>query len=254
MCIHSGTGSSQAGILFLIRKTLCDSRDVKHAEMIPGRLVHVRLPSNPPIDLLGVYQHSWNPHNKGLPGSAQQKQQALLQKRLEVLDRIRQWTLGMPRRNAVLILGDLNVTLRTEQPHIGYGVSVQPKAPHADQSSAQQLVTSLGLTAINTWGKHGNPAGTFMQHTQKTVQLDYFLTRLPCQPHAMRAQTLRDAPIVHPTGMRHFPIECRFPHRVFEPVDRGNAAPAAKRIRQSLEADSQMGSAFTQATQHRAVS
>ena len=63
----------------------------------------------------------------------------------------------------------------------------------------------------------------------------------------MRAQTLKDAPIVHPTGMRHFPIECRFPHRVFKPVERDNAAPTAKQIRQSIEANSQMGPAFTQA-------
>ena len=244
VCVHSGSGEGQAGILFLINKKMCDTTQIKHAELLPGRILHLRLPCTPPVDLLGVYQYAWNPNQKSLSGSVQQRQQALLAKRDQVWQAARQWLGGIPKRNAVLILGDMNATLRTELPHVGYGVAPHPKETHPDQAIFQGLVASLGLTAINSWGKHGYQAGTFLQQTKKTVQLDYFLTRLPCQPHAMRAQALKQSPVVHPTGMRHVPIECYFPHRDFMPASRVSSTPTAKQVRQLLAADQSLGPKF----------
>ena len=60
-CIQSGSGSREGGVLVMLNTKYFQDVDIKHAEIKPGRLLHVRICSNPAIDLLCVYQHAWNP-------------------------------------------------------------------------------------------------------------------------------------------------------------------------------------------------
>ena len=64
--IGTGTGSSAAGVLFIINKSAVASDSVKYSELIPGRALQVRMQTDPPLDLLGVYQYAWNPRKKSL--------------------------------------------------------------------------------------------------------------------------------------------------------------------------------------------
>ena len=99
----------------------------------------------------------------------------------------------------------MNCGLSPAHPHVGPGVQGHRQS-HPDQHLFQQILTSRGLDAMNTWGKAGSQAGTFLQLQQHTVQIDFLLTRLPCHTASMRAQALRSAPVVHPTGLRHVPV------------------------------------------------
>ena len=57
--IHTGSISDRAdGILFLIRKAICPVPQIGFAEIIPGRLGHLRIHfQKRALDVLGCYQH-----------------------------------------------------------------------------------------------------------------------------------------------------------------------------------------------------
>ena len=205
-CIHSGMGDSSGGVLFMIHASLARTDQIRHCEVVPGRALHVRLDTAPPVDLLGVYQVAWNPHHTALQGSIMERTRALLDRRMQVWRAVHNWVLGIPRRNQLLLLGDFNCTLTPQSPHVGTGVTDNTSAPHQDGDEFQRLVCQNGLTALNTWSRAGRPASTFLRPTGAGAQLDYALTRLPCDPLSLCAKARPDANIVHPTGFRHVPV------------------------------------------------
>ena len=134
--------------------------DVKHAEIHPGRLLHVRICSSPSIDLLCVYQHAWNPAKAEYQHRPLSAEQLLINERQEVWQQIHGWIAGVPKRNLLVALGDFNASLSPQHPHIGQGVGhvhVRKKDGHALQS----LIQTAGLNAVNTWQKGGQHASTF---------------------------------------------------------------------------------------------
>ena len=64
---------------------------VKHAEVEPGRLLHVRLESNPSMDILGVYQHAWNPAKAEFQHQAQSPEQMLMHKQQGIWRQLQSW-------------------------------------------------------------------------------------------------------------------------------------------------------------------
>ena len=130
----------------------------------------------------------------------------MLRQRAHVWQTIRQWIASVPKRNALYVVGDLNCTLKTHLPHVGPGVAHHTATTHSDQAMLQRIVTDCGLTALNTWGKAGRPARTFLKPPDYGVQIDFVLTRLPGTPLARTAHAEPEAPVVHPTGMRHVPV------------------------------------------------
>ena len=52
ICVHSGTGSREGGILTMISRWSFRDCPVKLADLIAGRLQHIRIDTTPPIDLL----------------------------------------------------------------------------------------------------------------------------------------------------------------------------------------------------------
>ena len=112
-----------------------------------------------------------------------------------------------PKRNLLGILGDFNSSLYPQHPHVGSGVGhshLHKKDGHALQS----LIQTAGLNAVNTWGKPGQKAATFWTHKGEGSQIDFILVRNPCTLSQIRSITLPWAPIVHPTGFRHIPVQC----------------------------------------------
>ena len=51
--------------MIFISRRLCDPSQIRLVELIPGRALHVRVATNPALDLLGVYQHAWNLQKTG---------------------------------------------------------------------------------------------------------------------------------------------------------------------------------------------
>ena len=212
--IHSGSGSSIGGVLFAVSARLVSQQLVRHAEIIPGRVLHVRLETNPPIDVLGVYQVAWNLQRKDDSGQPSQpciNVEDLLQKRASVWQAVRRWLASVPKRNALYVIGDFNCTLMPSTPNVGTGIAHHTALVHKDQTTFQRIVTDYGLTAFNTWGKAGKSAQTFLRPPNHGVQIDFILGRLPGTPQARTAHAVPEAPVVHPTGMRHVPVVATVP-------------------------------------------
>ena len=208
-CVHSGTGSREGGILFMVNTEYFKGLEVKRAEVQPGRLLHLRICSDPAIDLFGVYQHAWNPAKAEFQHQQQTPEQLLLGKRQVNWQRIQSWTSGVPKRNLLVILGDFNSTLEVHPPNVGHGVG-HAHAYKTDAQALQSLLITAGLTAVNTWSKPGQAASTFWTHRGEGSQIDYIITRNPVNHASLKSSTLPQAPIVHPTGFRHIPVQCYF--------------------------------------------
>ena len=250
-CIQSSTGSSVGGVLIAVSKSVVAQAQLSHAELCPGRLLHVRLTTDPAIDVLGVYQHTWSPHKASLGPDNQLARQKLLQQRELIWHGIRGWTASVPRRNRLLIAGDMNACLLPQPPYVGPGIALHSTGEHPDQASFQSMVVASGLAALNTWGRSGRPACTYLMQERGGVQLDFLLTRLPCEPAFLRAAALLQAPVVHPTGFRHVPLNGYLP----KPRRPHTAVHAkhwtAHNTRRHLEAHPQLGELFKAAIQHR---
>ena len=243
--IHSGTGTSTGGVLIAVSHKLVPPHLVRHTELIPGRVVHVRLETTPPIDALGVYQVAWNPNKKDVRDSDHNPAEELVRRRAEIWRVIRSWMASIPQRNALYVLGDLNCTLMPHLPNIGTGLAHHASMHHPDQASLQRLLLDFNLTALNTWGKSGSAAQTFLRPPSGGVQIDFILTRMPGTPRARMAQPLPNAPVVHPTRMRHVPVTTIVP---YPQVPR--TAPAQhwnpKQIRQDLQQTPELARMFQQ--------
>ena len=96
-CIHSGSGTREGGVLIMLNTHYFSSTDIKHAEIYPGRLLHVRICSSPAIDLLCVCQHAWNPAKSEFQHRSVPAEQLLINKRQEVWQRMQGWIAGVPR-------------------------------------------------------------------------------------------------------------------------------------------------------------
>ena len=190
----------------MIHASLARPDQIRHNEVVAGRALHIRLEISPPADLLGVYQVAWNPNHTSLQGSATDRTQALLARRMQVWRTIHHWISGVPQRNQLLLLGDFNCTLMPQPPHVGTGVTDTSTAPHQDADEFQRIVCQHGLTALNTWSRGGRAASTFLRPAGVGAQLDYAITRLPCHPSNLQTKGQSDASIVHPTGFRHIPL------------------------------------------------
>ena len=70
---------------------------------------------------------------------------------------------------------------------------------------------TAGLNAANTWGKSGQLASTFWTHKGEGSQIDYVLVRNPCNLASLQCNPLPNAPVIHPTGFRHIPVQCFLP-------------------------------------------
>ena len=123
--VHSGSGTSLAGVLFFICRTLANTSQLKHAALVPGRVLHLRVATQPALDLLGVYQHAWSHPSQttGASSAASNALQKLMQARSRVWAQLESWTRSVPQRHRLLILGDLNCPLTSQEPHVGQGVA-----------------------------------------------------------------------------------------------------------------------------------
>ena len=195
------------GVLIMLNTHFFSSTDIKRAEICPGRMLHVRICSNPAIDLLCVCQHAWNPAKSVFQHRSVPAEQLLINKRQEVWHKMQGWIAGVPKRNLLGILGDFNSSLYLQHPHVGSGVGhshLHKKDGHALQS----LIQTAGLNAVNRWREPGQKASTFSTHTGEGPKIDFILVRNPCTLSHIWSTTLPQAPIVHPTGFRHIPVQC----------------------------------------------
>ena len=172
--ISTGAPSDKsAGILILVRRTLCASSLLQSNIVVPGRVIHVRVPvaasGDKAVDLVGVYQHAWN---------CQIPQAEMLAKREKILLRFSQTISNLPHRNQLVVAGDFNVSAFPLQRHIGPQVRLSLN-PLPDCEFFCSMIQGLNLVILNSWTKAAS-VGTFCTAgTLSTcTHIDFILTRL----------------------------------------------------------------------------
>ncbi|CAE7307349.1 unnamed protein product [Symbiodinium sp. CCMP2592] len=110
--IHSG-GPNKTGILCLVRSTLLPADRLRHVVVAPGRLLHVRLLFETPLDILCIYQVAWNPGKATLNSTSRVEE--LLKQRAKHWNLIEQWLARTPLQHSTVLMGDLNTHFFVER-------------------------------------------------------------------------------------------------------------------------------------------
>ena len=124
----------------MIRVGLVPAGHIRSAARLPGRVLHVRLLFEVPLDILVVYQFAWNPHKQSLQGN---KCEALMKQRRRVWKLTDQWLRSVPHRNGCMLAGDFNVPIATERPIAGDGTTSASGRSRMDRGWALKSTSSL---------------------------------------------------------------------------------------------------------------
>ena len=212
--IHSA-GAARTGVMCLIRQGLVQPDQIRSVAVLPGRLLHIRLLMEVPLDVLGVYQVAWNPHKATLPTSC--KTETLLKQRNRIWQHLHRWLRTIPARNGCILAGDFN-----EHPWCRGGVTPH-QGQHQDRTEFQDLIRVHQCTILNTWRSGGASARTFLSPGVKDSatnlkhgsQIDYILVRGTLVDNQAKQAGPLPAPFVPDSGCRHLPVKASvpMPHR-----------------------------------------
>ena len=199
--IHTGTSSDKAdGLLFLIRRTVCQPDQIGFASVFPGRIGHLRIHFHKrAFDLIGCYQY---------PAARSAAQQDL---RHKFWDCLTSHAAQIPNRNAALFIGDFNCSIAQHGPHVGTAhytwQSLKRLGPvHSDSTRLHDFMQQHQLTALNCWRASDPP--TFINEPA-TSRIDHILMRLSEVDGAAKSVTFfPDAPFLPLSGARHIPMVC----------------------------------------------
>ncbi|OLP82805.1 Craniofacial development protein 2 [Symbiodinium microadriaticum] len=228
------------GLLTMISTRIASSQDVQYNSAWAGRLLHVRIPAgNASLDLLNAYQYSANDK----PGTAARRQQ--------FLQKLQRLIAGLPRRNALILSGDMNTSCEP-MPHVS-GPYVLPVGEYhkQDYKDFLHICEALSLIILNTWNnpKHGQIA-TF-KFGQLSSQIDYIIVRRPQASNtARRAAVMADYPVAQwREGANHYPVMAYVPvpKRPWKTPDPGQLAAFREEVASKLQPDSDFDSIILQA-------
>lgn len=184
----------------MVAKTLCAGTDLRWNEVLPGRILHVRIMnSTRNIDVLGCYQHVYRQDSAQLHRREQFWQ--CLESHLQLL----------PSRNTVAVLGDFNCCLHASQGTCGSSLFHWNQLHthgtcHSDHARFLQVLRSGGLVALNTWNDHD---GSTYVHQQHASRIDFLCTRQQfADGKARQVQHLWQAPFLSPGFHGHVPLVC----------------------------------------------
>ena len=239
--IHSGSQSSQGGILCLISQRLACGSSLQHSSILQGRLLHVRIPLQTPLDILCIYQYSWNTQ-KQFGDNTGRKVDALLKQRQSIWNHVRRWVNKIPQRNGWLLLGDFNTPLFQSGLQVGQGIVPIQKVAQTDQEVFQELVKTAGCCALNTWSKSGSAARTSMPakgHDESGAQIDFVLARGRLADGVAKTCSTFEAPFTPCSGCWHIPLQCAIsrPKPPFTPRQ-GKQPFNMRQVKQMMQQDS----------------
>ena len=112
LCVASGAGERDrsAGIMTMVKLPGVGQQHVRIRRVVPGRVDHIRIDTGTTsIDVINVYQKAV---------SFTQSNEAY-EKRSMIWKSISKILSGIPARNSVIIMGDLNTQLATSRPWMG---------------------------------------------------------------------------------------------------------------------------------------
>ena len=132
-------GNRFQGIAVFIRSS------VEHCEILPGRLMHVRMTvSNTIVDLLAD-QHAWHPDSSS----------GVLGKRMLLWTKLPTYTQNLPACNQLVVIGDFNCSLCSARAFSDGGATrpglLRSQTLPTDSQHFVDYVQLNGLCALNTW-------------------------------------------------------------------------------------------------------
>ena len=147
-----------------------------------------------PLDLLRVYQYSWNTQKLELAGT--NKMEALLKQRQQIWRHIDKWLHSVPRRNGCALAGDFNTPLFPAGTVARPGVATTQPAHQQDQGDFLELLKTHSCCALNAWARRGPVARMFIppnaQGKQSGTQIDFASLPIPVIP---RGRPTIDTPL-----------------------------------------------------------
>ena len=202
--IHSGNSNRKAGILIMIDRSFANAQAIRTHAHIPGRMVQIRIDTEPAIVVFALYQLVWGDSSAG---------EDLQRRREEVWSALHSAVRGTPWRAQLIIAGDFNTPCLPEPSLAGPGIPPVAHIRQTDQPRFQQLITAFDLNVLNTWQrrKHARTYRFPKKDGLQQTQIDFVLARA-CQVDAATrcARPLR-TPFVPTTGMHHLPILVSMP-------------------------------------------
>ena len=172
--VHSHAAS--ASLLVMVRRTLVRQSQLAYHDIIPGRLMHIRLMLTQIFDLYAVYLTAWN---------TSKTHRGLLLARQDLWDKFRRGIQNIPKGHQLILAGDFNTPLNKDPSHVG---SINPRfnqALQADKHQFQQLIQDLSLTAVHCHQKY---VPTFLHGTHRS-RIDFvFLRNFQVRWRHLRAQ------------------------------------------------------------------
>ena len=233
--VHS-TGKDRTGVLCMIRSSLISAERIRTAELLPGRLLHLRLMFQAPLDILCTYQHAWNLQNKALRGP--DKTAAMLKLRRRVWDHLDTWLTSIPNSHGCMILGDLNQSVLTDPPVSGPGLPAQNSTPHPDQSALMDILKAHQCCVLNTWSRSGPSSRTFLSpgadRHQLGTQIDFVIARGMLIDNVSKQAGPFDAPFVPVSGCRHRPLRASMPAPRRPQRDMSRKGPPPRQVQRLL--------------------
>ena len=191
------------GVAVFINANLIGALDIKYVELVAGRLLHVRFPlSGVYLDVLNLYQHTWSGDNS----------RGVLEQRSRVWNSLSSCLQGLPRRNILLLAGDVNTSLLHE-PGVAGGGCLRHDNPPSDSHLLAELSSQQGLCAVNTWCCRKSVDMHTYERGEQRTQIDYiFLRRMHADSLARRTvptRSLNLTPWRH--GARHMALKLSMP-------------------------------------------
>ena len=95
----------------MAHNSLCRSKQLKFNEIVPARILHVRIPGQDiPLDVISCYQHVWR---------AGEADTAKKESRNHLIRSSGNARGNIPRCSTLLVAGDFNMSLKTDHKHVG---------------------------------------------------------------------------------------------------------------------------------------
>ena len=202
--VSSGTHNEQGtGVMIMVHNSLCKAKDIRFNEILPGRVLHVRIPGEQfSMDVISFYQFVWR-SKQTLTKNQEQRKAAL--------DRLSQAVACLPQRNSLIVAGDFNTSLKTDRKFVGPCTIGVSRLGQRGTKDLHRLLEQHKLLAANTWSVR-KPA-THVQGNSIS-QIDFVLLRQSqARGPGKSCSPCRQFPVASwRDGSRHFPLQGKLIH------------------------------------------
>ena len=141
------------------------SFDIQYNAVHPGRLLHVRVNLQQPLDLINVYQYAANDH-KSTP-----------ERRYRLLLSLQKTLQGIPGRNMLILAGDMNTTCTPTEKVCGKWVMPAAELHNKDSSDFMAILSTYSLSVLNSWTRPRHRQLATFNFGQLASQIDYVICR-----------------------------------------------------------------------------